>query len=238
MRIMRILVVIFTVLALAAYAQAQRRGGGTVTFAVMVTDTSGAPIGNVLVTVQGAVTRQARTERGRIAVEGLPAGAYKLKFEHPDFVTAERDITARGRAPIDVKVELTAAPKPEPPPKPVAPPPVKTDPVIVDITTLNVGRGPSKTAALACATGGSAELVQVREPLKEEPMSDADRFLYVIAGTGNVRIGTQDQPIAAGTFVMIPRGVSDELSVRGRNPVVLLAVKAGGSCAPSQAVLR
>ena len=238
MRITRILLIAIAVGVMATHVQAQRRGGGTATFAVTVTDGSGAPIGGGLVTVQGPVTRQARTERGRIVFEGLPAGSYRLKFEHPDYVALEREVTARGRAPIAVPIVLTEAPKPVPPP-PVVAPPVKADPVTIDITTFIernfVGRAASKTSALACATGGSAALVQVREPLKEAATGDADRFLYVIAGTGNARIGSRDQPLGAGTFLMIPRGVEDELSARGRNPLSVLSVKAGGSCASAQA---
>jgi mannose-6-phosphate isomerase-like protein (cupin superfamily) len=201
---------------------------------VFVTDSTGAPVGGVLVTVEGAVTRQARTERGRIAFEGLPVGRYKIRFEHDDFVTAERDVTARAGAPVEVKVALTPAPKPVPPPEPVAPPPVKAEAIAIDLSAFiernYIGRAPAKSSSLACATGGSATLIQVREPLKEDATADADRFLYVIAGLGNAHVGTSDQPLEAGVFVMIPRGMRDELSIRGNKPLVLLAVKAGGTC--------
>jgi mannose-6-phosphate isomerase-like protein (cupin superfamily) len=240
MRTTRVLLISIAVLAIAPHAQAQRRGGGTATLAVSVTDSSGSPIGGVLVTVEGAASRQARTERGQIAFEDLPPGNYRLRFEHEQFVTLERELTARAGAPMDVKVVLTPAPKPLPPPEPVAPPPVKAEPVTIDISAFIeknfVGRASSKTSALACAAGGSATLVQVREPLKEDAATDVDRFLYVIAGAGNARIGAADQPLQAGVFVMIPRGVGDALSVRGRNPLVLLSIKAGGTCAAPQAL--
>src|SRR3990172_6169935 len=94
--------------ATAADLGAQRRGAAgnraTVTFAV---------------TVEGADKRSARTEAGRIAFENLKAGAYRLRFEREGFVTLERELTARGGAPTDVKVTLAPMPAP-PPPAPVA----------------------------------------------------------------------------------------------------------------------
>ena len=68
--------------AMGAEAQ-QRRGtsGGSGTFAVAVTDPDGKPISNVLVVMEGPENRSVRTEGGRIALENLPAGNYRLRFE-------------------------------------------------------------------------------------------------------------------------------------------------------------
>src|SRR5262249_9125181 len=116
-----------------------RRSVGAVTFAVAVADPAGAALGEVKVTVQGPATREGRTENGRIAFENLPAGSYRLRFEHEGFVTLERELTGRGGSPMDVKVTLTPAPeppKPPPAPEPAAPPPaptVKAETVALDI---------------------------------------------------------------------------------------------------------
>jgi hypothetical protein len=103
-------------LVMPVHAQRRGAGGAAVTFAVMVSDTSGAPIPDVNVTLTGPAERTGRTEGGRVVFEGLPTGAYKLRFDKDGFVSLEHELTARGGAPTDVKVTLTAAP---PPPKPV-----------------------------------------------------------------------------------------------------------------------
>ena len=86
--------------ALVTPLAAQRKGAaaarGPVTFAISVTDPSGAPVPDVKVSVTGAATRTSRTEGGRIAFEGLPAGAYRMRFEQAGFVTFEREVTGRG----------------------------------------------------------------------------------------------------------------------------------------------
>ena len=250
MRIARLVVLLFIALSVTA-VDAQRRGaGGDVTFAVFVTDPSGKPLGDVRVHVQGPATakgqppfsRDTRTERGRIAFENLPAGLYRLRFEHEGFITLERELNARGAAPIDVTVTLTPAP---PPPPPAAPPPppepaapvIKADPVIADIPGFLeqnfVGRGPSKTSPLACATGGSVTVMQLREPLEGPAREDVDEYLYVVGGEGTIRIVGTERLLKAGVFVMVPRGVAKALVPKGRNPLMVLSIKAGEKCAQS-----
>ena len=77
----------------------------------MVSDPSGAGIPDVKVTMQGPANREARTERGRIVFEELPSGTYRLRFDRDGFISLEREVAARGGAPIDVKVTLTPAPR-------------------------------------------------------------------------------------------------------------------------------
>jgi mannose-6-phosphate isomerase-like protein (cupin superfamily) len=228
--------------------QAPRRAvgtGGSATFAVSVTDPAGAPLDSVKVMVQGPLTREVRTEFGRIALENLPAGMYRLRFEREGFVTLEREVAAKAGAPIDVKVTLTPAPpppKPEPPPAPAAPPPgpaVKADPVALDITAFleknYVGRAPSKNSQLGCSGGGTATLMQFKESVPEHTHADADEYLYVVAGVGDVRIGGTNQPLAASVFVQIPRTMPHTLTVRGKTPLVVLSIKAGESCGTATA---
>jgi mannose-6-phosphate isomerase-like protein (cupin superfamily) len=223
----------------AATPRPQRRSVGNAAFAIMVTDPSGAPVGDVKVTLTGPVSREARTERGRIAFENLPTGSYVVRFEREGFFSLEREVVARGGAPIDVKVTLTPEPPPPPPPVPVVPPKppapaVTAEPVGIDMTTFieknYVGRGAGKTSALACAAGGGATLIQVKDPLIEHTHADADEFLYTIAGEGSVRAGGRDQPLRAGFFMMVPRGVPHIIVAVTRNPLVLLSIKAGEHC--------
>jgi len=233
MQFMTILALILAVGQAAAprpQTQPQRRSVGSAAFAIVVTDPSGAPLGDVKVT---------RTERGRIAFENLPSGNYVFRFELEGFFSLEREVVARGGPPIDVKVVLTPEPPPPPPPVPVIPPkpaaPAPTgDPVAIDMTSFieknYVGRGAGKISPLACAAGGVATLMQVKDPLVEHTHADADEFLYTIAGEGSVRAAGRDQPLHAGSFMMLPRGVPHIIVAVTRNPLVLLSIKAGEHC--------
>jgi len=205
----------------------------------MVSDPSGGPLGDVKVTMSGPVSRDARTERGRIAFENLPAGSYRLRFDREGFISLEREVIARGGAPIDVNVTLTPEPPPPPapvaaiPPKPPAPA-LSTEPVAIDMTAFieknYVGRGSGKTSPLACTAGGLATLIQVKDPIIEHAHADADEFLYAIAGEGSVRAAGKDQPLRAGVFMMVPRGVPHIIVAVTRNPLMLLSIRAGEHC--------
>jgi uncharacterized RmlC-like cupin family protein len=238
-----ILSVLSLMVAFALPLDAQRRGAGSgagsVTFAVAVADPSGAPVPNVKVTLTGPAERTMRTEGGRIVFEGLPAGAYRFRFEREGFVTLERELTGRGSVPIDVKVSLTPVPPPPPPPPaPVPPPPepvVNAKPVVLDmpafIEKYYVGKAAGKTMPLACSTGGAATLVQINEPLAEHTHQDADEFIYVIAGQGTARLGDRQEPLGPAVFMLIPRGVAHTFTVGAKKPLVLLSMRAGEKCA-------
>ena len=228
------------VVAFLAPVHAQRRGapsgGGSVTFAVAVTDASGAPVNDARVTVSGAAQRSGRTEGGLLAFEGLPAGAYRFRFDKDGYVPLERELTARGGAPIDVKVTLTAAP---PPPKPIEPVKapvervVEAKPMGLDLPTYieknYVGRAPGKAAGLSCTTGGAANLLQINEPLKEHSHADSDEFLYVISGIGNATIAGAAQPMGPGMFLVVPRGMAHAFTA-SKKPLVVLSILAGDKC--------
>jgi mannose-6-phosphate isomerase-like protein (cupin superfamily) len=229
-------------------AAEQRRGAARGTgrasaaLAIYVADPAGTQISNVLVTLEGATERSARTEAGRIAFEGLPPGLYRLRFEHEGFVTLERELNARAGAPIDVKVTLRPAPPPPPPPQPERapePPPSQVDakPATFDVPSVIekewIGRGPGKTTPLACGSEGSATLIQVKEPVAQH-QHDADEFIYIIAGEGNVNVAGRDQRVKAGVLVFMPRGTSHALTASGRNPLVVMSTKAGLGCADSR----
>jgi mannose-6-phosphate isomerase-like protein (cupin superfamily) len=235
-----VLTVGLCVVGLAASVTAQRRGsgGGSVTFAVNVTDPDGAPITDAMVSVKGPAQRSARTENGRLAFEGLPSGSYHFRFEKDGFVAIDRDVVGRGSAPIDVKVTLTPVPAP---PKPIATVPVPqhllidSKPVALDLPTYieknYVGRSPGKATSVACAPGGAADVLQINEPVKEHTHGDGDEFVYVIAGQGNARVGGLDEPMSGGMFLLVPRGVPHSFSAGPKKPLVVLSILAGGKCA-------
>ena len=228
---------------------AQRRGtvtsgttaGGSVTFAVVVTDASGAPINDAKVTLTGTTERTGRTEAGRLVFEDLRAGQYRFRFDKDGYISLEKELTAKGGAPIDVKVALDPAP---PPPKPIevvkpAPPPppdhaVDAKPMGLDLPSyINdhyVGRSPGKASTLSCTTGGSANLLQINDPVKSHAHADSDEFLYVLAGEGNAQIGSANaEPMSAGMFLVVPRGMTHSFTAK-KKPLVVLSILAGDKC--------
>ena len=221
--------------------QAQRGGSaarvGPVTFAILVSDPSGAPVADAMVTVTGPASRTTRTERGRAVFEGLPVGDYKFRFEKDGYDSLERQVTGRGAKPIDVKVTLTPIPQPLPALNPVgqlAPPAVAAKFVVLDMPAFieknYVGRAAGKTTPLGCAAGGAATLLQINEPVAEHTHADADEFVYVIAGQGTVRLGDRQETLGPGVFLMIPRRMAHTLTSGPKKPLVLMSVRAGEKC--------
>jgi mannose-6-phosphate isomerase-like protein (cupin superfamily) len=218
--------------------QAQRRPQtGPVTFAIFVTDPAGTPISGVSVSIEGPVKRQVTTEAGRIALENLPTGAYHFTFQREGFYVSEKDVAARGRAPIDVKVTMTPRPKPvpalqPPPPEPVAP--ATSSPVVLDLPAFieknYVGRAAGKTLSLACSPGGTSTLIQANQPIAEHTHPDADEFVYVIAGDGAVHLGGRDERLHPGFLLVVPRRTPHSFVVNGKSPLVMLSTRAGEKC--------
>ena len=93
-----------------------------------------------------------------------------------------------------------------------------------------VGRASEKLTPIACGSGGTATLVQVNDPLVDQQHTDADEFIYVIAGQGNASLAGVQDPLGPGMFLMIPRGVRHTLARSGRSPLVMLTVRAGEQC--------
>jgi hypothetical protein len=239
----RIVVFVLAILTVAASPiAAQRRGAatrGSVTFAVSVSDPSGAPIPDVRVTLSGPAQRSARTEGGRLAFENLPAGTYRFRFDKDGFIPFEKELAARGSAPIPVKVTLT--PAPAPPPQPVAPPPPlpapplsDVKPVVLDMPAFieknYIGRSASKLTPLGCATDGASTLIQINEPIAPHAHSDADEFIYVIAGEGTAKLGDRSEPLGAGVYLLIPRALTHAFTAGPKKPLVMISTRAGDKC--------
>lgn len=219
-------------------AQQKRSAPRTATLAIAVTDPAGAPIPNVLITVDGPATRSTRTEGGRIAIEELPAGQYTVRFEQDGFVTLERELTAPAGKPVDVKVTMKPLPATpvSPPPAPEAAPRPSTGakPAVFDIPAVIekqfIGRAAGKTTPLACGDSGSATLIQLNQPLQTHAHDDADEFIYVVAGEGSASLQGTAEKLTAGTLLFVPRGTPHGLTASGRNPLIVLSTRAAGGC--------
>jgi mannose-6-phosphate isomerase-like protein (cupin superfamily) len=240
---MTVLLSLFLLTLTPGAAGAQRRGAapatGPVTFAISVTDQSGAPVGDVRVTLTGVVTRSSRTERGRTVFENLPSGQYVLKFERPGFVTLEREVTGKGAKPIDVAVTLEREPEPEPKPieKPLPPPPAPAADLKIAVLDMPafieknyIGRAAGKTTPMGCAPGGSSTLIQMNEPLAQHTHDDADEFIYVIAGQGMAKLSGREEPLGPAVFLMVPRGMPHTITAGPKKPMVMMSVLAGDKC--------
>jgi mannose-6-phosphate isomerase-like protein (cupin superfamily) len=185
-------------------AQAPRPRPKPQSIQVTVRDQSGTPISFVHVTVSGTVSRTILTNAdGAATLQALPDGTYRVRFEHDNFVTLERDLTVRSGQPHDFEVQMTAAaettppPAPEPPraaPTPAAPPPPPPSgppvtlsiPAYLDKNFIG-GRDPLKESVLGCMGAATTRLLQLREPVAVHT-HEQDEIIYVIAGDGAVRI--------------------------------------------------
>jgi mannose-6-phosphate isomerase-like protein (cupin superfamily) len=237
---MMLIVSVLTLLVRAHPLDAQRSGApaprsGPVTLVIAVTDPAGTPVGDVSVSLSGAVSRTTRTERGRAVFEGLPTGDYRLRFEKTGYVPLEREVTGRGAKPIDVTVTLE--PLPPPPPKPVdpvPPPPPEIKFAVLDMPAFieknYIGKAAGKTTPMGCALGGSSTLLQINEPLALHAHDDADEFIYVIAGQGMARLSGREESLGPAVFLMIPRGMPHTLTAGPKKPLVLMSVRAGDKC--------
>ncbi|MGH9373050.1 MAG: cupin domain-containing protein [Vicinamibacterales bacterium] len=235
--------------------QQSRGSGAGLTLTVEATDMSGNTLAGVGVTVDGPVDREGETaQNGGLVFRSMRSGAYRLRFERDGFTTLERELVIRAGVPATVSVALTAAPvkpSPAPVPAPALPAPATVPATksgrtveprslsIPDFLDQNlIGGEPQKTTLLACADGGTTRLLQVREPLTEQQHADVDEVLYVVAGSGVVRIRNQDTRMQPGHFALVPRGMPHSIRREGRNPIILLSILAGSPCTESSPPAR
>jgi mannose-6-phosphate isomerase-like protein (cupin superfamily) len=216
---------------------------------VKVTDSFGAPLGDVRVTASGPVARSGSTDpNGEVRFATVRPGTYRLRFESEKVITFEREITVGGSQPSSFEVSLSAAPPPPPPPPPPkpepapassganAPPPDPRTLSIPDLWERNMitSKEPTKVTAVACGATTTTRLLQVREVLRNDVHQGADELIYVVAGTGTLTLntpGASDIQLQAATFSVIPRGMSHTFQQRGRNPLVMVSTLTDTSCA-------
>lgn len=223
-------------------------GAATTTALLFVTDASGRPIEGAKVTVTGPVDRDVESPAsGATRIDGLRAGTYRVRFTHEKFITFEKEISWRAGSPQpELSVTLNAAPAPPPPPpppppveKPVPAPPALPPPGTPKAVPLPEyieknfisGREPQKENLVGCSGVGQALLWQIREPWNGRQHSGADAMLYVVGGEGRMKLAEKEYTVAAGAFVVVPRGTTYSLSRSGRNPLIVLAVLSGAPCA-------
>lgn len=197
-------------------------------------------------TAQGPVAREGATAAdGSLRLANMRAGSYRLRFVREGSITLERDITVRAGEPLLVDVSLSAAPAPlkvepppaSPPPAPAAQPKTLGPPVDPRTTAIPafleknfIGREPQKDSQLGCTSTGTATLHQLREAWVNRSLSDADEWLYVVAGEGTLRLGTGEQHLQAGTFALLPHTVVHSVVPSGRNPLIVISIVSGPSC--------
>ena len=209
----------------------------------MVTNPQGGPLGGIRITLTGPSDRSGTTDTmGMLRVTGLQMGTYRLRFTGDEVVTFEREVAVRSGQTSDIDVTLTAAPPPPPPPPapaPPPPPPPKVGPAgqplsasVVDYLDRNLIRNnePRKETLISCSGNTRAMLVQMNQDQARRLYDGAEVTYYVIAGEGSARFDGREAPLAAGTFISVPRNVGHELVRRGRRPLIVLAEISGEPC--------
>jgi mannose-6-phosphate isomerase-like protein (cupin superfamily) len=243
-------------LASPAVAQTPKRGAtpaapATAAVIVTVTDGKGVPLEGVTVRVTGAVDREGETTNdGMLRLQGLRPGTYRFRFIRPGSVTLERDVVVPpGQRTMDQNVTLSAADRtvaptpPAPTPtetaKPVKPQPLPPPGKAVSVSlpayieqNFITGTQPQKVSNVACSGVVESVLWQIRDPWQNRQHPNTDAMLYVVGGEGTARMNNRDVPLAAGTFVSVPRGTTYGLTRRGRNPLIILATLGGEGCTP------
>ena len=214
----------------------------------MVTALDGKTLPDVVVKASGPVDREAPTDpSGLVNFANMSPGTYRLRFEHSDFVTFEKEISLAAGKPLRASASLTAAPPPPPPPKP-EPAPVQptTQPVAAGNFQPNVvnflswldssfiGRAPSKRLASGCTANATTTMIQTNEAIAERTRTDADETIYVVAGEGTLRMGGREHALSAGSLVTAPRGTALSITRRGSRPLMFVSTVSGPPCQPGQ----
>ena len=212
------------------------------TLTVMVTASDGRTLPGVAARASGPVDREAETDAsGLVTFSNMPAGTYRLRFDHKEYVPFEKEVTlATVRAPR-FNVTLTAAPPPPPAPKPEvpapAPPPVpdgnysSNTVSIPDFIEKNyIGSAPVKNSPVGCTAATTTTLVQTKDPVKEHTHADADEIIHVVAGEGTLHVGGRESALAAATVAVVPRGTAHSLTRRGSRPLIFVSTLAGPPC--------
>jgi mannose-6-phosphate isomerase-like protein (cupin superfamily) len=211
---------------------------------VQVTNTFGQALDTVRVTAAGPVARDGVTDQGGLVrFAGMRPGEYRLHLEKEGLVTLEKDVTLVAGKSIAVDATLSEAPKPPPPPPTPAPSAAPSGPPgeprvlsLSDFLEKNIiAREPMKLSQIGCSGIQRSVLLQVRDPLAEQTDDQLDQTLYVVAGSGTIKLGGRENQIGASSFAVIPRGTPYSLSRRGNNPLIVLLSRANEACGATAA---
>jgi mannose-6-phosphate isomerase-like protein (cupin superfamily) len=210
-----------------------------------VIDRKGTPLEGAQVSAEGPLSRKGDTDRnGSVTFRNLTAGTYRFRIERQGYIPLEKEVVVKVGTMDSVEAGLTAAPPPPEPPKPVPPPepppaPKPTPPPVgepralslIDLAeTQPLGRNATRESAVGCSGVSNATVIQLKDGLPAHKHADADELLYVIAGEAAVKLGAKDVSIAAGWFVLVPRGMDHTITRKGRNPIMLLSIMGGVAC--------
>jgi len=217
---------------------------GSVTF--FITNPQGRGVNEAVVSMTGPTTREGETNRdGVVTLQGVRAGSYRVRVEAADYITLERDITARSG--LEVEMALNPAPEPAPsvaaktPTTSAAPPPssaavIAPDPnatielssVVEFLSKNQLGRNePRSEAVVGHSPQATPSLLQVRTTFEGRTHPAADEVLYVINGKAEIASKGRVYPIETGSLLVIPRGVTYSIANKGRDPLWALAVLTG-----------
>jgi len=213
----------------------------TTSVRVSVHDPNGGSLDGVRLILSGSAEGKYSTAAAGTAVlPNIKDGMYRIRCERDGFITLEREFpvhSAGALTPVDI-VLTPAPPPPAPPPapKPAAPlagapagPPVNVN--IPDFLDTNfIGRDPMKESILACKPAETVRLLQLRDGVAEHVHDKVDEVLYVVAGDGAVRVGSQTMAVRAGSLAVVPQGVAHAIERRGKNPLVVVSTLSGGPC--------
>jgi hypothetical protein len=209
-----------------------------------VTDPHGLPIPGVRVTIAGSSDRNGETDdRGQVNFVGMQPGTYRTRFDGDKVVSFEREVVVRSGVPTSVDVTLNMAPPPPAPPPP-PPPPAPAAPAakvgppgvpqilsIVDLAEKQLsGNQPRRETLVSCSGNTRTLLVLLNQDQADRLYDGAEAEYYVVAGQGTARLNGRDTPLAAGSYVSIPRNTSHSILRRGNRPLILLSVLSGEPC--------
>jgi mannose-6-phosphate isomerase-like protein (cupin superfamily) len=198
----------------------------------------------VSVTIAGASDRTGETDGGgQVNFVGMQPGTYRIRFDGDKVIAFEREAAVRAGQPTVIDVMLNPAPPPPaaPPPPPPAPaqaPTAKVGPAgvpqilsIVDLAEKQLsGNQPRRETLVSCSGNTRTTLVLLNQDQPERLYESAETEYYVVAGQGAVRLSGRDTPLAAGSYVSIPRNTSHGITRRGNRPLILLSMLSGEPC--------
>ena len=76
-------------------------------------------------------------------------------------------------------------------------------------------------------------VLQLREAVGRHTHADLDEIIYVVAGEGAIRLGTEAVSIGPASMTAIPRGTAHSIERRGRTPLIVLSTLEVGSPCPT-----
>jgi hypothetical protein len=212
----------------------------TASIRIAVRDQDGTALSGVQLLLSGANSGEFTTgPAGTVVVPNIKTGLNRVRCEREGFITLEREFNLGGGAWNPIDIVLSPAPPPPPPPpapepKIVAVSPSNAPPVTVSIPDFLdknlIRREPLKESILACTPYETVRVLQMREGVATHAHDGLDEVIYVVAGEGAVRIGSETTAVGPGSLVVVPSGNGHAFERRGKNPLIVVSTLAGSAC--------